>query len=187
MAPMRGTVERPPGLLYREDVLAAGEEADLLGWLEALATEPVVMHGTASLRQVRHFGVAYDFATWGTAPTEPVPPRLEGLRSRVAGLGGVGPATLAQALVTCYPPGAGIGWHRDASAFGPVVVGVSLGSDAVMRFQRRAADGVRRVFEQPLARRSAYVLTGAARTSWQHSIPAVATERWSLTFRQLRA
>src|SRR3712207_8467371 len=42
---------------------------------------------------------------------------------------------LAQTLVTRYPPGAAIGWHRDAPAFG-VVAGVSLGSACRMRFQR---------------------------------------------------
>jgi alkylated DNA repair protein (DNA oxidative demethylase) len=29
------------------------------------------------------------------------------------------------------------------------------------------------------------VLTGAARWTWQHSIPPVAEDRWSVTFRQL--
>ncbi len=56
-----------------------------------------------------------------------------------------------------------------------------------MRFQRRAAGGERRVFEQPLERRSGYVLSGAARSVWQHSIPAVAQERYSVTFRTVRA
>lgn len=92
----------------------------------------------------------------------------------------------AAALITRYPAGATIGWHRDAHAFGTVVGGLSLGSDCVMRFQRRAAGGERRVFEQPLDRRSGYVLTGAARWVWQHSIPAVPHERFSITFRTLR-
>ncbi len=144
------------------------------------------MHEVPSRRRVRHFGVDYDFATWGTTATEPIPGQLLPLRERAAALAEVEPASFVEALVTHYPPGAGIGWHRDASAFGPVVVGVSLGSDAVMRFQRRAAGGERRVFEQPLARRSAYVLSGAARSAWQHSVPAVTEERWSVTFRQLR-
>jgi DNA oxidative demethylase len=183
---MRGVEERPAGLVHRDDLVTPDEEHDLLAWLAAEETEPVVMHGTESLRRVRHYGVAYDFTSWTTTPTSPVPEELLGLRSRAAGLAGVDPSTLVQALATRYPPGAGIGWHRDAAVFGPVVVGVSLGADALLRFQRRAADGGRRVFEQPLARRSGYVLAGAARAAWQHSIPAVATERWSVTFRQLR-
>ena len=184
---MRGVVEEPAGLVYRPELLAADEETGLLELLAGLETEPVVMHGVASRRRVRHFGVGYDFDSWQVAPTEPIPEPLLGLRDRAAGLAGVEPPSFVEALVTLYPPGASIGWHRDASAFGRVVVGVSLGSDAVMRFQRRAAGGERRVFEQPLERRSAYVLSGAARSAWQHSVPPVKEARWSVTFRQLRA
>lgn len=87
-------------------------------------------------------------------------------------------------LVTRYPPGAGIGWHRDAPLFGPKVVGISLLAACRLRFQRRTADR-RLVHEVPLARRSAYVLAGAARWAWQHSIPAMAELRYSLTLRTL--
>ena len=100
-------------------------------------------------------------------------------------MAGLDPVSFEQALVTRYPTGATIGWHRDARAFGTVVGGVALGSDCVMRLQRRAVGGERRVFEQPLDRRSAYVLSGAARWVWQHSLPAVAEGRYSITFRTL--
>lgn len=183
---MRGVEERPAGLVYRTELITPQEESALLDRFAALATEPVVMRGVASRRRIRHFGVVYDFDSWDTAPAEPIPSYLLGLRTVAGEVAGVDPSTFVEALVTSYPPGATIGWHRDATAFGPVVVGVSLGSDAVMRFQRRAAGGERRVFELPLARRSAYVLAGAARWVWQHSIPSVRHERWSVTFRQLR-
>jgi hypothetical protein len=42
---------------------------------------------------------------------------------------------LADLLVTRYPPGAGIGWHRDAPQFGDVS-GVSLQATCRMRFRR---------------------------------------------------
>lgn len=183
---MRGVLERPAGLRYEAELVTAGEESDLLARFGTLSLEPVVMHGVASRRLVGHFGVGYDFDSTGALPAEPIPDYLGWLRERAALLAGTAPASFVEALVTCYPPGATIGWHRDAQVFGPVVVGVSLGSDAVMRFQRRAAGGERRVFEQALARRSAYVLTGAARATWQHSVPPVKEERWSVTFRQLR-
>jgi len=183
---MRGTVERPSGLSYREDLVTGAEEEDLVRRLEALEMEPVVVGGHAARRTVRHYGHTYDFDTWGLAPAESPPAYLNDLGQRCADLAGLDPAAWQEVLVTRYAAGDGIGWHRDAAAFGPVVVGVSLGGDAVMRFQRRAAGGARRVFEQPLARRSAYVLAGAARASWQHSVPQVAVERWSVTFRQLR-
>lgn len=65
-----------------------------------------------------------------------------------------------------------------------MVVGVSLGSGCVMRFQRRTSTA-RQVHSLELAPRSAYVLRGPARTSWQHSIPRTYGLRYSVTFRTL--
>jgi alkylated DNA repair dioxygenase AlkB len=53
--------------------------------------------------------------------------------------------------------------------FGPVVVGVSVRSACVMRFQRRVGDE-RRVYEQQLAPRSLYVLGGAATDTEDSSV-----------------
>jgi DNA oxidative demethylase len=144
----------------------------------------VVLHGQAARRVVRHYGVGYDFDSRGVTPGDPVPGWLEPLRERCAALLDRPAVDLAEVLATFYRPGATIGWHRDAPAFGDVV-GVSLGSACVMRFQL-GTGAQRRVFEQPLPPRSAYVLTGPVRTRWQHSIPAVKEPRYSLTFRTLR-
>jgi alkylated DNA repair dioxygenase AlkB len=95
------------------------------------------------------------------------------------------PADLVQILVSRYPGGAGIGWHRDAPMFGSKVAGVSLGAPARMRFQR-SVRGAREVAAVELEARSAYLLAGAARWSWQHSIPAAKDLRYSVTFRTLR-
>jgi alkylated DNA repair dioxygenase AlkB len=103
----------------------------------------------------------------------------------VADLVGVAPELLEEVLVTDYPPQAGIGWHRDAPMFGPAVVGISLLGPARFRFQRRLAQE-RMIAESFLEPRSAYVLSGEARSSWQHSIPAGRQQRYSITFRTLR-
>src|ERR687890_2468833 len=181
---MRGIVEQPAGLRYLPDLLDPPEEAALLDHLQTLQYAELRMHGQVARRVVRHYGVDYDYDTARTTPGEPVPDWLAPLRSRCAGLLDVAADVLAEVLVTRYPRGATIGWHRDAPAFGDVV-GVSLGSACVMRFQRGSGEE-RRVFEQPLDPRSGYVLSGPARTSWQHSIPAVPAERFSVTFRTLR-
>ena len=114
---MRGVPEHPAGLRYQEDLVTADEEAELLSRFADLGMEPVVMHGVASRRRVRHFGPTYDVDSWATASAEPIPDSLQ-LRAAAAPMGGTEPAGLVEALVTGYPPGAGIGWHRDASAFG---------------------------------------------------------------------
>lgn len=119
-------------------------------------------------------------------PCDPWPSSRAWLRERAAALAQVEPPELAETLVTRYPPGAGIGWHRDAPLFGPRVVAVSLLAACRLRFQRRTT-ALRRVHEVQLAPRSAYLLSGAARWSWQHSIPAVADLRYSVTFRTLSA
>jgi alkylated DNA repair protein (DNA oxidative demethylase) len=90
---------------------------------------------------------------------------------------------LAETLVSRYPPGAGIGWHRDAPMFGPVVIGISLGAPCVMRF-RRGVSGPTELLAE-LEPRSAYILAGAARASWRHSIPPVKALRHSVTFRTI--
>lgn len=58
-------------------------------------------------------------------------------------------------------------------------MGVSLASPCRMRFRRRPpeGDGPWLVYERTLPPRSAYVLAGAARSAWQHSIPAVEDTR----------
>jgi alkylated DNA repair dioxygenase AlkB len=65
------------------------------------------------------------------------------------------------------------------------VSGVSLLAGCRMRF-RRGRPRAWETAEVALEPRSAYVLSGPARAQWQHHIPAVVKERWSMTFRTLR-
>ena len=181
---MRGIVEEPAGLQYVPDFLTEAQEDWLLGRLTGLEYGEVRMHGQVARRVVRHYGVGYHFETGAVTPGEPIPDWLQPVRERCAVLLERPTADLAEALATFYPPGASIGWHRDAPAFGDVV-GVSLGSSSPMRFQL-GQGAERRVWEQWLEPRSAYVLTGPVRTRWQHHIPAVREPRYSLTFRTLR-
>ncbi|NES29905.1 alpha-ketoglutarate-dependent dioxygenase AlkB [Micromonospora terminaliae] len=183
---MRGIHERPAGLTYQPDLVDDDEERCLLATLDALHFHEVRMHGQVARRTVRHFGYDYDYGSFQLTATEALPVALRWVRERCAELAGVDPEVLAQTLVTRYPPDSVIGWHRDAPAFGPTVVGVSLGSACRLRFQRGSGEK-RRVYEVELAPRSGYVLSGEARTAWQHSIPPVPALRYSLTFRMLRS
>ncbi|MET7971440.1 alpha-ketoglutarate-dependent dioxygenase AlkB [Micromonospora sp. NPDC005305] len=183
---MRGIHERPAGLTYQPDLVDDDEERSLVATLDALDFREVRMHGQIARRTVRHFGYDYDYGSFQLTAAEALPVALRWVRERCAALAGVDPEALAQTLVTRYPPDSVIGWHRDAPAFGPTVVGLSLGSACLLRFQRGTGDN-RRVYELELAPRSGYALTGAARTAWQHSIPPVPALRYSLTFRTLRS
>lgn len=182
---MRGVHERPAGLLYHDDLLTAAEEADVLAELGRLNYAEVRLRGQAARRTVRHFGYRYEYESWRLVPAEPLPDALAFVRRRCADIAGIAADELAETLVTRYPPGATIGWHRDAPVFGPTVLGVSLRAGCLMRFQRSLA-ARRYVYELALAPRSVYVLSGSARSTWQHSIPPVPELRYSVTFRTLR-
>jgi DNA oxidative demethylase len=175
----------PEGLTYRDDFLAADEECRLLRVIEGLEFGEFVMRGQAARRTVRSFGWRYEFGQRVMLPADPLPPSLTFVRERAERLAGVEPGAFEQALVTRYPPGATIGWHRDAPPFGPTIAGVSLAAPCRMRFQR-VIDEVRYVHEQELRPRSAYVLAGAARSAWEHSIPATEHLRYSITFRTIK-
>ena len=175
----------PEGLLYHPEFIAPEEEADLLELMERTDFRTLVMRGQTARRTVRHYGLRYDYDSGEHVPTDPPPPELGPLRERCAALMEREPEDLVQFLVTRSPPGAGTGWHRDAPLFGSKIAGVSLGSACRMRFQRTVG-GERSVAAIELAPRSAYLLTGKARWSWQHSIPAAKELRYSITFRTLR-
>ena len=70
---------------------------------------------------------------------------------------------------------------------GSKIAGVSLRAPSRMRFQRTPKGGERETEAIELAPRPAYVLSGAARWSWQHMIPPQKELRYSLTFRTLRS
>jgi alkylated DNA repair dioxygenase AlkB len=86
-------------------------------------------------------------------------------------------------VIIQYPPGAPIGWHRDAPQFG-IVIGISLLNPARMRLKPYSKEG--KIISVILEPRSIYVLRGLVRWQWQHSIPAMDKLRYSVTFRTLR-
>ena len=96
----------------------------------------------------------------------------------------IDPQTIAHVLVTEYSPGTAIGWHKDRPHFDDVI-GISLASECVFRLRRKAGSSWQRR-SIILAPRSAYVMRGSVRNEWEHSIPAVANLRYSITFRNLR-
>jgi alkylated DNA repair dioxygenase AlkB len=175
----------PSGLVYRPDLISEAEEQQALAVLEAMEFSTITMHGRTARRTVRHFGLAYGYESWQLVPTDPLPDELAWLADRAGSLAGLDADEFAQILISRYPPGSTIGWHRDAPMFGPRVVGISLASACRMRFQRGKGPA-RQVAEVILAPRSGYVLAGAARYAWQHSIPPIKALRYSIAFRTLK-
>jgi alkylated DNA repair dioxygenase AlkB len=179
-----GLTDLPEGFQYRPDCIDRETERSLISELRKLEFSPFQFHGFEGKRRVVSFGWRYDFNGGGLQETDRFPPFLLSIRDAAARSFGLEPASLEQALLTEYGPGASIGWRRDRPVFGDVI-GISLLSPCTFRFRRKAgARWERRSITA--APRSAYLLQGPARNEWEHSIPAVAEQRYSITFRSLR-
>jgi DNA oxidative demethylase len=181
----------PEGLAYVPDFVSVAEEEALADRIGALPFKPFEFHGFTGNRRTISFGLHYAFDGSGLRDAEPIPGWLQPLRDRAAALAGLAADAFVHALVIEYPPGAGIGWHRDRPVFGDVV-GISLVAAAPLRFRRKhgagGAEGARTKWERftlTAEPRSAYLLRGEARHQWEHSIPQLETLRYSVTLRTL--
>ena len=181
----KSPVPPPEGFHYQANVLTVDEEQELVERIAALPLKEFEFHGYIGKRRVISFGLHYDFGTEGLKQAEEIPPFLHEARALTAGFAGLKPEDLPHVLVTEYSPGTTIGWHRDKGVFDQVI-GLSLHSPCTFRFRRRKGPAWERysLIAEP---RSAYLLSGASRTEWEHSIPAVDVLRYSITFRSLRA
>ena len=180
----------PPGMRYEEGFLTVEQEAALLASIQDITFSTFEMHGVAARRRVSFYGQTYD----ETLPGADFPQFLLDLRARMAPWAGVEPDAFAMALINEYPPGAPIGWHRDAPQYG-IVAGLSLLSSCRMRLRpyvspadlpARTGGSRRATHELTLLPRSVYLLAGEARSRYEHSIPPVKDRRYSITFRTLR-
>jgi alkylated DNA repair dioxygenase AlkB len=174
----------PEGMRYVSGLIATDEERALLNKLPALPFKEFEFHGFLGKRRTVSFGWHYDFNGGGLKQAGELPDFLAPLRKRAAEFAGLHPSLLEHALVIEYKPGAGIGWHRDRPQFGDVI-GISLLAPCTFRLRRKTGSTWERhsLTAQP---RSAYLLRGASRTEWEHSIPPLETLRYSVTFRTLR-
>ncbi len=182
----------PEGFEYRAGFIAEAEEDALVAHIHAVEFGTFEMRGVIARRRVAFFGLAY---SEGAAPAAPMPEFLLPLRARLAEWAGLAAEAFAMALINEYRPGAPIGWHRDAPQY-DIVAGVSLGSPCRMKLRPYVAPRVREArparqvrkatHELTLKPRSAYLMTGPARSAYEHSIPPVTALRYSITFRTLR-
>jgi len=181
--------ELPNGFHYRERFITTDEEASLVDHIARVEFSTFEMHGVPARRRVAFFGRSYDA---GRVVAPHLPSFLLPLRDRMAEWARLDPSAFVMALINEYPPGAPIGWHRDAPQYG-IVGGVSLLSACRMKLRPYVSPGARggtarrvATHEITLAPRSAYLMIGEARQKYEHHIPPVDTLRYSITFRTAR-
>lgn len=162
----------------------------MLEWFTDLPFEHGRLGEYFAKRRVVGFGYGYDFREHRIVPGPPLPPFLIPFARKVAKWLDIPKTRIVEALITEYPKGAGIGWHRDNESF-EHVVGVSLGGAARLRLRPSSWKlfGRRRTREDStelmLLPRSAYLLSNESRWRFQHSIASVPALRYSITFRTL--
>jgi len=181
LLPPRGL---PEGFQYKDAVLPPDEERSLVEKFASLPFKDFEFRGFIGKRRTVSFGWRYDFNVRELRAAGEIPTFLLDLRQKAANFAGLREGQLQHVLITEYPPGSAIGWHRDRDEFVDVI-GISLLTPCMLRFRRKAGQRWERVSRE-LQPRSAYLLRGVARELWQHSIPPIDLLRYSVTFRSLR-
>lgn len=174
----------PEGFQYKVDLLSPEQERALVEEFARLPFRDFEFRGFLGKRRTVSFGWRYDFNVRELLEAEEIPTFLKDVRESAARFAGLSGDQLRHVLITEYSPGSAIGWHRDRPEFNDII-GVSLLAPCMFRLRRKAGLRWERASLE-LPPRSAYLLRGAARTDWQHSIPSVDKLRYSVTFRSLR-
>lgn len=174
----------PKAIQIFPEFISQAEEIELLELFKTIPWQSIHMHGVTAKRRVAHYGLDYTYTKRSVQKTKPAPPWLSELTARVAKILDMSAKDIKEILVTSYPAGSGIGWHKDSEVFGDAIVGVSFLSDCTMKFKDPETARVHKIM---IPRRSAYVFSGEARWKWLHSITSHREERISITFRTLAA
>ncbi|MET3844013.1 alpha-ketoglutarate-dependent dioxygenase AlkB [Bradyrhizobium sp. OAE829] len=173
---------KPEGLRYAAEFVTPAIEQELILGIQTLPLQPFHFGEFEGKRRVASFGFRYDYDLRQLRRAEPIPRWLAEIVANVETFGG--PAIrIQQVLCTEYGVGVGIGWHRDKPHFDEIF-GLSLRSARKFRFRKRAGKTWDR-FTIDAEPRSLYMMTGASRQIWEHSISAVEAPRYSVTFRTM--
>jgi alkylated DNA repair dioxygenase AlkB len=177
----------PDGFTYHSDFLTLQEEKDLIKFISTLALHTFQFQGYEAKRKVASFGFDYNFEKRKLTEGKPIPEVFRPLLLKVATKLQFDLQDFAEVLVTEYPEGAVINWHRDAFPF-ETIVGISLHSDCTFRLRPhdKAKQNRSSLLSFPVKRRSLYVMKDESRHEWQHSIAPVKHVRYSITLRTLK-
>jgi alkylated DNA repair dioxygenase AlkB len=181
----------PDGFIYRQNFISEAEEQALIREIQSVQLASFQYYQFTGKRRLASFGWQYEFGKNEITRAPDMPAFLLPLRTRAGKLFDIDPNSFSQSSIIEYSSGSPIGWHRDIAHFG-VVVGISLGAACRMRFRKyhrvRAKNSKRdETLSIELQPRSIYLMSGASRELWQHSIPPVKALRYSIMMRTLRA
>ncbi|HEX2607481.1 MAG TPA: alpha-ketoglutarate-dependent dioxygenase AlkB [Flavisolibacter sp.] len=176
----------PEGFQYVPSFISPEEEAQLMETIRSIDLHTFLFQGYEAKRKVASFGYDWSFEKRTLSKGKPIPEAFQFLVQKVATHLLVETSAIGELLVTEYPAGSVINWHRDAPPFDRII-GISLATDCLFRLRPydTAKQGRKSIHSIPVSRRSLYILQGASRTEWEHSIAPVKSQRYSITLRTL--
>jgi len=177
----------PEGFQYVNDFILPKEENDLINAIRTHELHSFNFHGYEAKRKTASFGYDWSFDRRSLSKGKDIPAGFNSMMDKVASFLLLSSQTFAELLLTEYPAGSVINWHRDAPPF-DIIAGISLLSDCTFRLRPHEKAKQRRnsVISFPVRRRSLYIIQGIARSQWQHSIAPVKQTRYSITLRTLK-
>jgi alkylated DNA repair dioxygenase AlkB len=181
------TSNYPEGFTYIPDFISPIEEQSLIQEVLKVDLHTFTFQGFEAKRKVMSFGLDYHFDSRSVSKGVPIPLFFQPLIQKLADYCSIKKEDFEEVLVTEYPEGSVINWHRDAPPF-ELIAGISLLSDC--KFKLRPHDKEKQtrnsIITIPVKRRSLYLMQGPARNEWQHSIAPVKEKRYSITLRTMR-
>ena len=178
----------PQGFQYIPDFISEAEERRLVQFIPQFTLHAFRFQGYEAKRRVASFGYDWRFEKQQLSKGSDIPIAFHWLIERVATKLALPAAAFAELLVTEYPVGSVINWHRDAPPFA-LIAGISLQEDCLFKLRPYEKEKQTRkaIISLPVKRRSLYVMQGEVREAWQHSIAAVQKVRYSITLRTLKS
>lgn len=187
----------PQGLSLQPNIITPEKEHEIISWLDNQTWS------TELSRRTQHYGYNYNYKSKDLTPCIPIQGPLLEILQRIQLAELMKPVQQVksqtdlrfQCIVNEYRRNQGISPHIDNLSFGPTIIGISLGADVSMTFNRN-----NETFPCFLPQRSMMMMTGPARYEWRHSISKCVTyvtpagekikkpdtyRRISLTYREL--
>lgn len=177
----------PSGFVYIRDFITREEEQELVNVIMDIELHSFNFHGYTGKRKVASFGYDWSFEKQQLSKGKDIPSAFNEIIEKVAKQTGMSKEAFAELLITEYPAGSVINWHRDAPPF-DLIAGLSLMTDCTFRLRPhdKTKQSRHTTIAVPVQQRSLYIIQGPARTDWQHSTAPVKAIRYSITLRTLK-
>ena len=177
----------PEGFIYYPAFISKEEEAVLINRVQEAPLHAMQFQGYEAKRKVASYGYDWSFDKRSLTRGKEIPLEYQFLVQRVADYLSLAPEQIAELLVTEYPVGSVINWHRDAPPF-DIIAGISLLSDCTFKLRPhdKNKQNRRATISLTVRRRSLYIMQGESRSEWEHATAPVKEVRYSITLRTLR-